>query len=144
MGSSISEQRPQKQSRSQDAGLVLLKRKTDFSNRKSYPGTEKTLWSISEFPVPRGIQAEAGHHPFPPARLLREFLHWDGVGRLLWPNEAAPQPQEPQLTPSLTEHISTKACSVPGWGQRAPEVGGAEPEEPPLSTFPAPIWSRGW
>lgn len=40
-GSSISEQRPQKQSRSQDAGLVLLKRKTDFLTERAIQEQKK-------------------------------------------------------------------------------------------------------
>lgn len=69
VGGSLSEERPQRQSGSQDAGLVFLKRKTAFLNRNCYPGTEEALWSITELPVPGGIQAEVGHHLLQPARL---------------------------------------------------------------------------
>lgn len=76
----------------------LIEKEDRFSNRKSYPGTEEAIWSISVLPVPGGIQAEVGHPPLQPPGLLKESLHRHGVGRLLGPNEAA------GLAPGATAH----------------------------------------
>lgn len=76
----------------------FIEKEDRFSNRKSYPGTEEAIWSISVLPVPGGIQAEVGHPPLQPPGLLRESLHRHGVGRLLGPNEAA------GLAPGATAH----------------------------------------
>lgn len=116
-----------------------MERKTIFY-RKSCPGTEGAIWSVSKLPVPGGIRAEVGNpstHPAP--RLRGEFLHWDAHREATWAKRGCCS--SPKSHGSLIHSLSTRSPrpALARLGTRS-----SIREKPPLSAFRNPIQGRGW